>query len=84
MSLILVITLAAVAVAGAPPAVRLLDRKAGWPLAALLDNPCFSNTDVNPNAAGALWIMIATKMISPSFIFDVVADAPIAMPSAAA
>ena len=35
MTLILVITLAAVAVAGAPPAVRLLDRKAGWPLAAL-------------------------------------------------
>lgn len=25
-----------------------------WPLAALFVSPCFSNTDVRPNAAGAL------------------------------
>ena len=35
MTLILVITLAALAVVAAAPAVRILDRKAGWPLAGL-------------------------------------------------
>lgn len=55
-----------------------------WPRAALLLSPCFSNTDVSPNAAGALWIMIATKMMNPSLVLEEVAEAPIAMPSAAA
>jgi hypothetical protein len=54
------------------------------PRAALLLNPCFSNTDVRPNAAGALWIMMATKMMKPSLVLEDVAEAPIAMPSAAA
>ena len=35
MTLILVIALAALAVVAAPPAVHILDRKAGWPLAGL-------------------------------------------------
>ena len=55
-----------------------------WPLAALFDKPCFSSTDVRPNAAGALWIMIATKMMNPNFVSEEEAEAPIAIPSAAA
>lgn len=53
-------------------------------LAARLLNPCLSSVDVSPNAAGALWTRMAKKMIRPTFMFDVVADAPIATPSAAA
>ncbi|KAK7739609.1 hypothetical protein SLS63_001955 [Diaporthe eres] len=55
-----------------------------WPLAARFDSPCLSSMDVRPNAAGALWIMMAMKIMRPSFMSLVVADAPIAMPSAAA
>lgn len=38
-------------------------------LAPLLPSPCFSNTLVSPNAAGALWTMIARKMMKPSEVF---------------
>ncbi|KAI4124158.1 MAG: hypothetical protein LQ341_007100 [Variospora aurantia] len=54
-------------------------------LAPLFPNPCFSNTLVNPNAAGALCIMIARKMIKPrEELPPEECDAPSAMPSAAA
>lgn len=54
-------------------------------LAPLFPKPCFSSTDVSPNAAGALWTMIATKMIRESeAVEDEVDDAPSAIPSAAA
>jgi hypothetical protein len=54
------------------------------PLAALLLNPCFNNTLVNPNAAGALCTIIAIKIINPSLVLLLDAEAPIAIPSAAA
>jgi len=52
--------------------------------AARFERPCFRRMEVNPKAAGALCTKMARKMISPTFKLDVVADAPIAMPSAAA
>jgi hypothetical protein len=55
-----------------------------WPRAALFDNPCLRRTDVRPKAAGALCTIMATNIIKPSDMFEVDADAPIAMPSAAA
>ena len=50
--------------------------------AARLDSPCLSRTDVSPKDAGALWTMIARKMIKLSPASEL--DAPNAMPSAAA
>lgn len=56
-----------------------------WALAPLFPRPCFNNTEVSPNAAGALWTMIATKIISDSDVVeDEVEEAPSAIPSAAA
>ena len=49
--------------------------------AARVLRPCFKRTDVRPNAAGALWIMIAKKMMKLSRLV-VVLDAPNAIPSA--
>lgn len=54
------------------------------PRAARFDKPCLKRTEVRPNAAGALWIMMAKKIINPSFVLDVADEAPMAMPSAAA
>lgn len=54
-------------------------------LAPRLPKPCLSNTDVSPNAAGALCTMIATNMIRDNEVVDVEdEDAPSAIPSAAA
>ena len=54
-------------------------------LAALFPSPCLSRTEVSPNAAGALWTMMATKMMSDKEVVEVDEDdAPSAMPSAAA
>lgn len=71
-------------VAIAPPgAARLKNTKCT--LAARLPSPCFNNTDVSPNAAGALCTMMARKMIKDSDLVVVdEEDAPSAMPSAAA
>ena len=55
-----------------------------WPLAALFVSPCFNRTDVNPNAAGALCTMIATKMMKLRLVLEVEDEAPSAIPSAAA
>lgn len=52
--------------------------------AARFERPCFSKIEVNPNAAGALCTKIAKKIMSPTLKLDVVAEAPIAIPSAAA
>lgn len=46
------------------------------------EKPCFSNTEVRPNAAGALCSMMAKKMTSDSEVDGAVEDAPKAMPSA--
>lgn len=54
------------------------------PRAARFERPCFSNTDVNPKAAGALWIIIAKKMTKLNLMSEVADDAPMAIPSAAA
>jgi len=54
------------------------------PRAARLLSPCFRSTEVNPNAAGALWIMMAMKIMNPSLVLELVAEAPMAIPSAAA
>src|SRR4029450_7133455 len=43
-----------------------------WPLAARFDRPCFRRREVRPKEAGALWIMMATKMMKPSFMSVVV------------
>ena len=44
--------------------------------------PCFSSAVVKPNDAGALWTMIAMKIMKLRLVLDV--DAANAMPSAAA
>jgi hypothetical protein len=53
-----------------------------WALAARLDRPCLSRTDVKPKEAGALWTRSARKMTKLRLALD--PDAPRAMPSAAA
>lgn len=55
-----------------------------WPLAARFVSPCFRSTEVKPNAAGALWTMMARKMMKLRLVLDVEDEAPSAMPSAAA
>ena len=55
-----------------------------WPRAARLERPCFKRTEVSPNAAGALCTIMAINITKPSFVFRLDAEAPIAMPSAAA
>lgn len=45
--------------------------------------PLLNSTDVNPNAAGALWSMIARKIIADKAVFSAVDEAPSAIPSAA-
>ena len=56
-----------------------------WALAPLFPNPCLSSTLVSPNAAGALWIMMARNIIKPSPVLEPEEwDAPSAIPSAAA
>ena len=68
-------------VANAPTgAARLKTNRCA--LAARLDNPCLSKIDVSPKDAGALWTMIAKKMIKLSPVSEL--DAPNAIPSAAA
>lgn len=51
-------------------------------LAARLERPCLRRIDVSPNEAGALWTIIARKMIKLRPVSEV--DAPRAIPSAAA
>ena len=54
-------------------------------LAPRFPNPCFRRTEVSPKEAGALWTMIATKMIRDKDVVDWDdEDAPRAIPSAAA
>jgi len=53
-------------------------------LVCLLVLPCFSSTDVSPNAAGALCIISARNTMSPVLACDTKDDAANAMPSAAA
>lgn len=54
-------------------------------LAPLFPSPCFSNTDVRPKAAGALWTITATKMIKEREVVELEEEeAPRAIPSAAA
>jgi hypothetical protein len=55
-----------------------------WLLACLLLRPALSKTDVSPKAAGALWSMMAMKMMKLSRVLDVALEAPRAMPSAKA
>jgi hypothetical protein len=50
--------------------------------AVFLDNPCFSRTDVRPNAAGALCSMMAKNITNDSEVEGAVEEAPSAMPSA--
>jgi hypothetical protein len=52
--------------------------------AVFFESPCLSKTDVSPNAAGALWSMIAKKMTSDSEVDGAVDEAPRAIPSALA
>ena len=70
-------------VANAPAGAARLNTMR-WTRIARFDRPCFSKIDVRPKAAGALWTKIARKMIIPTCKLAVVADAPIAIPSAAA
>ena len=51
-------------------------------LAARLEMPCFRRTDVRPKDAGALWTMMARKMMKLRPVSEL--DAPRAIPSAAA
>lgn len=51
-------------------------------LAARLDKPCLSNTDVSPKDAGALCTIIARKIMKLRPVSEL--DAPSAIPSAAA
>lgn len=53
-------------------------------LAIRLDRPCLSKTDIKPKAAGTLCIISAMKMMKLSLLFELVDEAPRAMPSAAA
>jgi len=53
-------------------------------LVCLLVLPCFSSTDVSPNAAGALCIISARNTMSPVLACDTKDDAANAIPSAAA
>ena len=54
-----------------------------WALALRLPRPCWRRTEVRPKAAGALWIMMARKMMKEREGV-VEEEAPRAMPSAAA
>lgn len=68
-------------VANAPKgAARLKTSKCA--LAARLERPCFSKTDVRPKDAGALWTIIARNIIKLRPVSEL--DAPRAIPSAAA
>lgn len=60
-------------------------KKSKCTLAALFPSPCFSSTDVSPNAAGALCTIIARKMTNESpLVVEEYEEAPSAIPSAAA